>query len=296
MKARAGLGLSKAVSILSAGRLRYWLRFDIFSISMKSAVFLLLLFCLMSISCGSGPAANSRTANGANTVNITSERKTVLVELFTSEGCPNCPPADKQLAFLETQQPVAGADVITLGYHVDYFNDRGWKDEYSDANYTKRQQLYAARLGAQGLYTPQMIVDGQTQFVGNNPAKANEAITRAIATDRPQVSATASGSTANVSVTGIGRHMTGTAVLAIAEDGLVSQPNTGSNRGKKLEHISVVRGLVPFGKISEQAGEFQGSVQLPTNPAWKQANVRYIIYLQEDMSGRIIASGRVKAS
>ncbi len=246
------------------------------------------------MSCGSGPAANSNTAGGANAANNSGERRTVLVELFTSEGCPNCPPADKQLAFLETQQPVSGADVITLGYHVDYFNDRGWKDEYSDANYTKRQQLYAARLGAQSLYTPQMIVDGQTQFVGNNAAKANEVITRAISLASPQVTASSNGNTANVSVSGLGRHMTGTAVLAIAEDGLVSRPNTGSNRGKTLEHISVVRGLVPFGKVSEQAGEFQGSVQLPTSPAWKQANVRYIIYLQEDMSGRIIASGRVK--
>jgi hypothetical protein len=259
---------------------------------MKFVVFLLLALCLTAISCGSGPAVNSNTAPTANTAS--KERKTVLIEMFTSEGCPNCPPADRQLAFLEQQQPVTGADIITLGYHVDYFNDRGWKDEYSDAQYTKRQQLYSMRLGAESLYTPQMIVDGQAQFVGSDSAKLNAALKNAIAMQKPTVTATENGNAVDVNVTGMGSHMAATAVLAIAEDGLESKPNAGSNRGKTLQHVSVVRGLVPFGEVSGQDSEFRGSVQLPTNPAWK--NVRYIVFVQEDMSGRIVASGRVKAS
>lgn len=261
---------------------------------MKRPLFFLLLFCLLIAACGSRPAANSNTSP-AKSAKVPGERQTVLVELFTSEGCPNCPPADKELAFLETEQPVAGADIITLGYHVDYFNDRGWKDEFSDAQYTKRQQLYSARLGAQNLYTPQMIVDGQAQFVGNDQARANQAIIRAIAVEKPTVTAVANGDTATVTVVGMGRHMAATAVLVIAEDGLSSKPNAGNNRGKTLSHTSVVRGLLPFGKVSEKTDEFRGSVKLPTSSAWKQGNVRYIVYLQEDMSGRIIASGRVKA-
>lgn len=265
---------------------------------MRSGVLLLILvFCLAAASCTSEPAANANTANAPEPVkNASGERQPVLVELFTSEGCGNCPPADKQLAFLETQQPIAGADVITLGYHVDYFNDRGWKDEYSDAMYTKRQQLYSMRLGVESIFTPQMIVDGQEQFVGNNAAKANETITRIASADKPDVSVAVNSKTAEITVTGISRHMAATAVLAVAEDGLVSDVKAGNNRGKRLPHVSVVRRLVPFGKVPEKAEEFRGSVELPSDPAWKQENVRYVVYLQEDMSGRIIASGRVKTS
>ncbi len=261
---------------------------------MKIATFLVLASCFLITACGPRSGTNSNNA-AAQRPKAAGERQAVLVELFTSEGCPNCPPADKELAFLETEQPMPGADVITLGYHVDYFNDRGWKDEFSNAQYTKRQQLYAARLGAQNLYTPQMIVDGQTQFVGNDQSRLNQAIMRAVATEKPTVNAAADGNTATVTVSGIGSHMAATAVLVIAEDGLTSKPNAGNNRGKILSHVSVVRGLLPFGKISEKATEFSGSVQLPTSAAWKQKNVRYIVYLQEDMSGRIIAAGRVKA-
>ncbi len=269
----------------------------VFFTVMRTAVVLLLLLslCLLVASCGSETATNANTAE-APAAKPPEGRQPVLVELFTSEGCGNCPPADRQLAFLETQQPVPNADVITLGYHVDYFNDRGWKDEYSDAQYTKRQQLYSMRLGAENIYTPQMIVDGQSQFVGNNQQKASEAITRSASLDKPDFAVTVNGDKADVVVTGLSRHMTATAVLAVAEDGLVSEVKAGSNRGKRLPHMSVVRKLQPFGKVAETADEFRGSVQLPNDAAWKKENVRYIVYLQEDMSGRILAAGRVKAS
>jgi hypothetical protein len=257
-----------------------------------------LLVCLafFTISFSSCAEKNVATTNSAVPAKPPEVRQPVLVELFTSEGCGNCPPADRQLAFLESQQPVAGADVITLGYHVDYFNDRGWKDEYSNAEYTKRQRLYSMRMGVESIYTPQMIVDGQAQFVGNDAKKASETIANAAAADKPEFSVTISGKTASILVTGIGRHMTATAVLAIAEDGLVSDVKAGNNRGKRLPHVSVVRKLQAFGKVPEKAEEFRGAIELPTDPAWKQNNVRYVVYLQEDMSGRIIGATRVKTS
>lgn len=266
---------------------------------MRSTALILLLFafCLFTVSCGSETATNANTADvEAPADKAPGDRQPVLVELFTSEGCGNCPPADRQLAFLENQQPVAAADVITLGFHVDYFNDRGWKDAYSDARYTKRQQLYSMRLGAESMYTPQMVVDGQTQFIGSNAAKANEAITQAASADKPDVSVKVSGGMADVTVSGLTRHMDAIAVLVVAEDGLVSDVKAGSNSGKRLPHISVVRKLQPIGKVSANAEEFRGTVQLPTDPAWKRENVKYVVYLQENMSGRIIAAGRVKIS
>lgn len=264
---------------------------------MKSVVFALLAFCLLATACGGpGPTANTNVAKPSAPVQKAPEgRQPVLVELFTSEGCGNCPPADRQLAFLEREQPIPNADVITLGFHVDYFNDRGWKDEYSDAQYTKRQQLYSVRMGEESLFTPQMIVDGQTQFIGSNAAKASESITQAASVDKPDVSVTVKGSTAEVAITGLTQHKEAVAVLAAAEDGLISEVKAGSNRGKRLPHVSVVRKLQPFGKVSPAADEFHGTVQLPTDPAWKKENLRYVVYLQEE-SGRIIAAGRVKAS
>ena len=258
-----------------------------------------LLALLVSLSLLLAACAGDSNVN--STVNSRSQapskpagtREPVLVELFTSEGCGNCPPADKYLAFLESQQPVAGADVITLGYHVDYFNDRGWKDEYSSAEYTRRQNLYAMRLGAESIYTPQMIVDGGAQFVGSDGAKAVETITRAANLEKPDVSATINGKQAEVKITGFGTHNVATAVLAAAEDGLVSDVKAGNNRGKKLPHISVVRILKAFGKVPEKATEFSGNVDLPSDPAWKAETLRYVVYVQEDQSGRILAAGRV---
>jgi len=256
----------------------------------------LVSLCVLIAACGGGgdiASNNNANSNAAPRIKASEAREPVLVELFTSEGCGNCPQADKQLAFLETQQPIAGADVITLGYHVDYFNDRGWKDEYSSAEYTRRQNLYAMRLGAESIYTPQMIVDGGFQFIGSDAAKANEIIGRAAELEKPDVTATISGRQAEVKITGIGRHLVATAILASAEDGLVSDVKAGSNKGRKLPHISVVRNLRSFGKVPEKATEFTGTVELPTDPAWKAENLRYVVYVQEDQSGKIIAVGRV---
>jgi len=252
----------------------------------------LLVFMIIASACTADKPANpvpkepvTKNAGGS---------KAVLIELFTSEGCGNCPPADKQLAFLETQQPVPGADVITLGYHVDYFNDRGWKDEYSSADHTKRQQLYSMRMNLDTIYTPQMIVDGRSQFIGSDPAKAGDAILKAAKSDKGEVVATRSGRSAQIKVTGLGQHNVATAVLVSAEDGLVSKVKAGNNIGKTLSHSSVVRKVQGFGKVPEKAAEFTATVELPTDPAWKTENTRYVVYVQEDMSGRIIAVGRVK--
>src|SRR5262245_9190385 len=116
------------------------------------------------------------------------DRSPVIVELFTSEACSSCPPANTVLAQLQQTQPVADAELIALSEHVDYWNYIGWTDPFSSSTFSARQETYAQAFGQQDrVYTPQMIVDGQTEFNGSAMNKARETIANAARSPKADV-------------------------------------------------------------------------------------------------------------
>src|SRR5437879_1724215 len=146
---------------------------------MKPVIFITVLVAtIISSGCQSQSAQDLDRSRISVSPAATGEKQPVLVELYTSEGCSSCPPADKVLTILQNDQFVPNADVITLGFHVDYWDHDGWKDRFSSRAFTKRQEAYARQFGIEGTYTPQIVIDGSSELVGSNRPRANEEIAR----------------------------------------------------------------------------------------------------------------------
>ena len=224
-------------------------------------------------------------------------RTPVLVELFTSEGCSSCPPADTFLQDLD-RQPVAGEQMIVLSEHVDYWNHDGWKDPYSAHFYSDRQEAYAKRLGPDNVYTPQMVVDGTSQFLGSNVALAQKAFIKALGEPKIGVRlssvslATASSLHAHLE-TGVLQESFGLreadVYVAVALNRAESQVARGENAGHTLSHTAVVKSIVKVGKFRK--GEtFSQDVQLKLDSGIDTRNLRLIAFVQEPGQGRVIGA------
>lgn len=210
----------------------------------------------------------------------------VLVELFTSEGCSSCPPADALLRDLERGPSIPDAVVIAMSEHVDYWNHLGWSDPFSSAQMSARQQAYASRLGTQGAYTPQMIVDGAEEFVGSNAARAHRSITDAAA--RPKLELKAHPlSSAKLHISAPASKTAADLLLATVYDPDPSAVSRGENSGRRLTHISVVSSLRKAGEIGPRKA-FDADVAV--SPDARLPNERLVIFAQERGPGRVLGA------
>ena len=230
-----------------------------------------------------------------------SPRTPVLIELFTSEGCSSCPPADALLEKLDRSQPVNGAELIVLSEHVDYWNDIGWKDPYSSHEYSERQSAYAAHFGRSSIYTPQMVVDGHAELVGSDELGAIEAVENETRFVKVPLSLSGVHFENNNKVSmhveagpleAIGTR-SANLYLAIADESDVSQVSRGENAGRTLKHVAVLRSLVPVG-TANKADKVSKDITVNVSNE-SRGHLRIVGIIQDPSAGRVlgVASARL---
>ena len=219
----------------------------------------------------------------------------VLIELFTSEGCSSCPPADVFVRNLDASQPIAGAQVIVLSEHVTYWDHDGWKDPNSSPALTDRQNAYEAVLREPSAYTPQIIVDG-VQAKGD-AQQITEIIQKAAATPKVPVrigevtvvAGSPAGLRTHIETDNNSEKRGGDVYVAVALDHVESQVLKGENGGKHLVHVAVVQQLIKVGKLGK-GKNFSQDVQLKLAPGTDPKNLRLVVFVQESGLGNVLGA------
>jgi hypothetical protein len=217
-----------------------------------------------------------------------------IIELFTSEGCSSCPPADALLEEVHLKQAPSGQLIVGISEHVTYWNGQGWKDPYSAPVFTDRQSVYAARLSPEGPYTPQMVANGREQFVGSDRG----ALVRALSADTPRsrfalrlISSTLSANGVDLKFAFTGRPAKPLDLVAVlTDDADRSNVLRGENSGRLLQHVSVARSLE---KIETVTGDVEKTAHLPL-----PSGVRFlpgsghhiVLFVQEAHQGAIVGA------
>jgi hypothetical protein len=221
----------------------------------------------------------------------------VLVELFTAEGCSSCPPADAWLLQMDKAQPLAGAQLIVLSEHVDYWDRDGWKDPYSSSQFTERQTEYTRALRVDSPYTPQVVVNGTVNLnltdspsVGQTFQKAATASTLPVTISSVAVDPSNPAILhARVEVDGSSAEHNADIYEAVALDHAESQVLRGENGGKHLSHVAVVQQLSKIGKM-EKGKTFSRVIDLKLKPGTDPKNTRLIIFVQESGPGKVLGA------
>jgi len=226
----------------------------------------------------------------------------VVVELFTSQGCSSCPPADNFLHQWGSARFKEGK-IIPLAYHVDYWDYIGWKDPFSSPAFTNRQRIYAQVLNQQSLYTPEIIVAGQVGFVGSDSSRAQTEVDRFTGRARQATISIAPtwkrdhllmDITITPSEGAQSLNNKSAVFLAVFENNLKTQILRGENRGDNAMDSFVVRRLENLGTFASNATEpFKQAVDITWNTAWESHNTGIAVFLQSQKSFEIHSATRL---
>ncbi|SHL62328.1 hypothetical protein SAMN05444266_104197 [Chitinophaga jiangningensis] len=212
-----------------------------------------------------------------------------VVELFTSEGCSSCPPADELLAKLE--QESNGKQLYLLAFHVDYWDHQGWKDSFSQHIFSERQEEYAGWLNLNTVYTPQIVVNGRSQYVGSDVANITYAINQAldaVPQETLHLKATPAASGLSVSWAPLSPQKNTRLLLALVQKNAQSNVRAGENAGRKLSHVQIVKQLTTVDPKRASIA------MVPTPAGFNTQDWELIGFLQRNSDGKIIAAAKTK--
>jgi len=228
--------------------------------------------------------------------------KVVLVELFTSEGCSSCPPADALLRRIDQTRTAAGQLVVGISEHVTYWDSLGWSDPFSLEAATQRQNAYGLRFGLESVYTPQMVVNGADQFVGSDSERLRKALRQADGQTSPialrilsinepgseLASASDNAVTAKLSVGGEFPAHSLDLIAVVADDADSSNVQRGENSGRTLTHVAVARSIARVAKL-QAGGDLTVRVALPASLRPSQPR-HLILFAQVPGNGRVLVA------
>lgn len=220
----------------------------------------------------------------------TATHPVAVIELFTSQGCSSCPPADRLLMETADKAATAKQPVYALSFHVDYWDRLGWRDPFSDARFTARQRQYARQLGLETVYTPQAVLNGKQEFVGSNRARLTSLLADALNQSAPvaiQVKAMQKGQSVVVDTKLAGTLSGAVLNVALVSNTVSTVVSRGENAGKTLTHNNVVRAFTTV-RATES-----GQVTLPVPTNFDPANGAVITYLQNEKTLAVLGAERV---
>jgi hypothetical protein len=211
-------------------------------------------------------------------------KSVAVLELFTSQGCSSCPAADRLLGSYTSKE-----NVITLSFHVDYWNRLGWKDPFSSKTFTERQYDYASAMKAE-VYTPQLVINGQSEIVGSDESKISVAVNK-ILTQQPNANLsikTAKAENGQVNINFVASGNTGNSILNIAliQKKATTEVKAGENGGATLTNYNVVRNFKTVGQVNN--GDNVSAIDIPASSDLKSMSV--VLYLQEKNTNKISAA------
>ena len=247
-----------------------------------------VLMIAAAASCGRAEEPITRGTDSQSVAN--SSRGVAVVELFSSEGCNSCPPADDNLADLVRQHATTGQPIYALVFHVDYWDALGWKDRFATPGYTRRQRGYANIMGTDSVYTPQAVVNGTADVVGSRAKELTAAVATALETPAtatvtltalPDTERPAGPLALGYNVTGAGS--SDVLNIALVEGDLSTAVKRGENAGRTLRHENVVRAFQTV-RLGETA---QGRVTVELPDGVRADHARVIGYVQNAKTGQV---------